>query len=58
MPYVHVRRGLDARLTRALAYDLAALVEEEDGVAGVWAGGTFHLLGGHEEVGEEEAGDA
>lgn len=45
-PYVHVRRGLWARLTRALTYDLLALgeVREVEGVAqfGVAAGGLFH----------------
>ena len=45
-PYVHVRRGLWARLTRALTYDLLALgdVRQVDGVAqfGVAAGGLFH----------------
>lgn len=45
-PYVHVRRGLWARVTRALAYDLLALgeVRDVDGEAmfGVMAGGAFH----------------
>jgi len=45
-PYVHVRRGLWARLTRALAYDLLALgeVREVGGEAqfGIAAGGLFH----------------
>ena len=44
-PYVHVRRGLWARLTRALTYDLLALgeVRDVDGVEmfGVAAGGRF-----------------
>jgi hypothetical protein len=45
-PYVHVRRNLWARLTRALTYDLLALgeVREVEGLAqfGVAAGGLFH----------------
>ena len=45
-PYVHVRRGLWARLTRALTYDLLALgeVREVGGEAqfGIAAGGLFH----------------
>jgi hypothetical protein len=45
-PYVHVRRGLWARLTRALAHEMLALGEVRDveGVAmfGVHAGGLFH----------------
>lgn len=45
-PYVHVRRGLWARLTRALTYDLLALgeIREVGGEAqfGIAAGGTFY----------------
>lgn len=45
-PYVHVRAGLWARLTRALTYDLLALgeVRKVEGVPmfGVFAGGVFH----------------
>jgi hypothetical protein len=45
-PYVHVRRGLWARLTRALTYDLLALgeVRDVDGIAmfGVAVAGGFH----------------
>jgi hypothetical protein len=45
VPYVHVRRGLDARLTRALLHEIADLVETgPDGAAGVHAGGVFHPL--------------
>jgi hypothetical protein len=45
-PYVHIRRGLWARLTRALTYDLLALgeVREVEGEPqfGVAAGGAFY----------------
>jgi hypothetical protein len=45
-PYIHVRRGLWARVTRALTYDLLALgeVREVGGVAmfGVTVAGAFH----------------
>ena len=45
VPYVHVRSGLDARLTRALLHEIADLVEgDEAGRLGVWAGGEFHPL--------------
>ncbi len=44
VPYVHVRAGLEARLTRALLHEIAGLVEEQDGVFGVEAGGVFHPL--------------
>lgn len=45
MPYLTVRGGLEARLTRALAVDLAAFVEEDAaGRAGVWSGGVLHAL--------------
>ncbi|MDX2257439.1 MAG: DUF1285 domain-containing protein [Hyphomicrobiaceae bacterium] len=42
-PYVHVRRGLEARLTRALAYDLASYLETEGhaGRHGIWSDGVF-----------------
>lgn len=44
-PYVRVRARLEARLTRALAYDLAALASEEPaGRAGVWSAGRFFPL--------------
>src|SRR4051812_13334886 len=47
-PYIHVRRGLWALLTRALAYDLAAMGEERDldGVPwfGLAAAGAFHPI--------------
>jgi hypothetical protein len=44
VPYVHVRAGLEARLTRALLHEIAELVEETDGRPGVFAGGVFHPL--------------
>ena len=47
-PYLHVRRDLWARVSRALAYDLVELAEEREiaGEAwlGLWAGGTFHRI--------------
>ncbi len=47
-PYLHVRRGLWALVTRALTYDLVDLAEEReiDGQAwlGIAAGGTFHRI--------------
>ena len=47
-PYIHVRRGLWALLTRSLTYDLVDLAEERsvDGEAwlGLWAGGIFHPI--------------
>ncbi|MEE7492496.1 DUF1285 domain-containing protein [Methylobacterium oryzae CBMB20] len=47
-PYLHVRRGLWARVTRALTYDLVDLAEERlvDGKPwlGLWAGGAFHAI--------------
>lgn len=43
VPYAHVRGGLEARLTRAAALDLAELIES-DGRPGVWSGGAFFGL--------------
>ncbi|GAB6053035.1 DUF1285 domain-containing protein [Magnetospira thiophila] len=49
LPYVRVRPGLDARLSRAVYYDLVDLGIEErlDGESqyGIWSMGTFFPLG-------------
>lgn len=43
-PYIHVRDGLDARISRAVFYDLVELAEEADGRLRVSsAGATFDL---------------
>jgi uncharacterized protein len=48
-PYVHVRRGLEARISRTVFYQLADMaVPGEDkyaGQLGVWSGGMFFALG-------------
>lgn len=48
-PYIRVRCGLDARLTRPVFYELVELGDEEliAGVSqfGVWSGGVFFRLG-------------
>jgi hypothetical protein len=45
-PYVHVRRGLEARIARSVFYQLADLaVPGEDGAVGVWSEGVFFPLG-------------
>jgi hypothetical protein len=45
-PYVHVRRGLEARMARAVFYQLADLaVQGEDGMLGVWSDGVFFPIG-------------
>jgi len=44
VPYVHVRAGLEARLTRPLLHEIADLVEERGDALGVAAGGVFHRL--------------
>lgn len=43
-PYLVVRGGLRARLTRALALDLAERIETRDGRAGIAAGGRFFAI--------------
>jgi hypothetical protein len=41
-PYLHVRRGLEARIARPVYYELAALALEEGAdPPGLWSGGTF-----------------
>lgn len=46
-PYVMVRDGLEARIARAVYYELADIVDEtpRDGMVGVWSFGQFHALG-------------
>ena len=45
-PYVHVRKGLEARLSSAVFYQLVDLAElDGDGFLGVWSGGVFFRLG-------------
>ena len=47
-PYIHVRGKLEARVARAVFYELVALGEDEDvdGVShfGVWSSGTFYPM--------------
>jgi hypothetical protein len=46
-PYVHVRKGLEARIARAVFYQLAdiAVPEEKGDRLGVWSGGVFFPIG-------------
>ena len=45
-PYVHVRRGLEARIARSVFYQMADMaVPGAGGVLGVWSGGEFFPLG-------------
>jgi hypothetical protein len=48
-PYVHVRRGLEARIARSVFYELANLAVpgsgEHSGKLGLWSGGVFFPLG-------------
>jgi hypothetical protein len=50
-PYIIVKPGIEARINRAVFYDLVELAENEGDHFGVWAGGVFHPLG---EAQEEE----
>lgn len=49
VPYVHVRDGIEARLTRAVYYELVAMGFEEkvggDVLYGLWSSGIFFPLG-------------
>lgn len=45
-PYLSVRGGLEALLTRALAVELVALADEHEGRAGIWSGGAFFAFDG------------
>ena len=53
-PYVHVRGGMDALLSRAITHDLVALAADGPGVdpdggpangPGIWSGGAFFAFG-------------
>ena len=45
IPYVSVRAGLEARLTRSVAADLAGRATMRDGQLGVWSAGHFFVIG-------------
>jgi hypothetical protein len=45
-PYVNVRGGLEALLTRALAQELVELGDAKDGMHGVWSDGVFFAFPG------------
>ena len=45
-PYIHVRRGLEARIARSVFYELAELaVPGPNRTMGVWSGGEYFSLG-------------
>jgi uncharacterized protein len=44
-PYVTVRDNLEAKIVRAVFYDLVELGVEKDGAFGVWSGGVFFPIG-------------
>ncbi len=44
-PYLHVRRGLEALIGRAVYYELAERALAEPGRPGVWSDGVFFPLG-------------
>ena len=44
-PYLHVRRGLEARLTRPVFYELVEMAQARDGEMGVESQGTWFPLG-------------
>lgn len=60
-PYVHIRRGLWARLTRPLFYDLAELGEERQSngemMFGVESAGVFFPMARADELADELAAD-
>jgi len=44
IPYLHVRRGLEAKLSRAVYYQLIDLAAPHEGALGVWSDGVFFAL--------------
>jgi hypothetical protein len=49
-PYVHVRRGLEARISRPVFYQLADMTDSQtdSNILGVWSSGRFFVLGAAE----------
>lgn len=45
IPYLHVRRGLEAKLARAVYYHLVERAIARDGNLGVWSDGIFFAMG-------------
>jgi hypothetical protein len=45
IPYLHVRRGLEARIARNVWYQLAGMATPRGGAMGVWSAGQFFELG-------------
>jgi hypothetical protein len=45
VPYLHVRRGLEAKASRAVWHQLAGLALPRAGELGVWSAGVFFALG-------------
>ena len=45
IPYLDVRAGLEAKLTRPVYYALVERAVARDGVLGVWSGGAFFAMG-------------
>jgi hypothetical protein len=45
VPYLHVRGGLEAKVSRAVWHQLAALAVDRDGELGVWSESMFFALG-------------
>ena len=44
-PYILVRQNLEARILRAVYYQLMDLAEIKGGEVGIWSSGVLHLLG-------------
>jgi len=45
VPYLHIRGKLEARLSRAVYYQLVELAVDEGGASGIWSGGLFFAFG-------------
>lgn len=54
VPYVRVRGGLDARLTRSVVHELAGHFEERDGEIGVVSRGDFFVIGRFDTAGSSQ----
>ena len=52
-PYIHIRRGLEARIDRKSYYRMVDLCTHHDGWFGVWSARTFFPIMRSEDVGDE-----
>lgn len=56
-PYLHIRDRLEARINRAVFYDLVELAEEHAGGFGIWSAGLFFPMMALDDLRAQAGGD-